>query len=233
MVDLLSQCPGHGPVPITDARNEREQSAVGCQQARIQKVLASADQQMVLTNLGGLERLNLPFLRDLQVLGKRIVVVLIDSGAIDRSPPQPLLTDDPSLSWEAFDLPTAPSAVIEHGALKVDQRAKKVTWRLELVPLTKAEFDIISLFANRIGDAICYRDIYDVVHSAGFHAGDGETGYYTNVRSLIKRIRQKFMQIDPNFAHIENYRGFGYRWRTAAPPAVRARFRKSYGRPST
>ena len=43
-------------------------------------------------------------------------------------------------------------------------------------------------------------------------AGDGEIGFRTNVRAFIKRIRQKFRDVDPLFAQIKNYPGFGYRW---------------------
>jgi two-component system response regulator ChvI len=50
------------------------------------------------------------------------------------------------------------------------------------------------------------------VRGEGFVAGDGDIGYRTNVRAFIKRIRQKFKDTDPNFAQIENYPGFGYRW---------------------
>src|SRR3546814_4070976 len=32
---------------------------------------------------------------------------------------------------------------------------------------------------------------------------------------MIKRIRQKFREVDDNFEEIENYPGFGYRWRPA------------------
>ena len=44
-------------------------------------------------------------------------------------------------------------------------------------------------------------------------AGEGPEGYRANVRTFIKRIRQKFRNIDPQFEQIENYPGFGYRWR--------------------
>jgi len=40
----------------------------------------------------------------------------------------------------------------------------------------------------------------------------GEIGYRANVRAFIKRIRQKFRDVDPEFTQIENYPGFGYRW---------------------
>ncbi len=47
----------------------------------------------------------------------------------------------------------------------------------------------------------------------GFIAGIGEEGYRANVRAFIKRIRQKFRDVDGEFDSIENYPGFGYRWR--------------------
>jgi two-component system response regulator ChvI len=41
----------------------------------------------------------------------------------------------------------------------------------------------------------------------------GPEGYRANVRALVKRIRQKFAEADANFAAIENYPGYGYRWK--------------------
>ena len=46
----------------------------------------------------------------------------------------------------------------------------------------------------------------------GFIAGVGNIGYRTNVRSAIRRIRNKFRECDPVFVEIENYAGFGYCW---------------------
>ena len=54
--------------------------------------------------------------------------------------------------------------------------------------------------------------ITGIVHGEGFLAGDGEIGFRANVRAFIKRIRQKFRDVDPDFARIKNYPGFGYRW---------------------
>jgi two-component system response regulator ChvI len=36
-----------------------------------------------------------------------------------------------------------------------------------------------------------------------------------NVRAFMKRIRQKFRAIDPEFDAIETRPGMGYRWRSA------------------
>jgi two-component system response regulator ChvI len=57
-----------------------------------------------------------------------------------------------------------------------------------------------------------YRDIYDIVRGRGFVAGWGEEGYRVNVRSFIKRIRQKFRALDDTFDSIKNYSGYGYYW---------------------
>jgi two-component system, OmpR family, response regulator ChvI len=47
-------------------------------------------------------------------------------------------------------------------------------------------------------------------------AARGDDGYRANVRSMIKRIRIKFLDCDPNFDEIESYAGFGYRWKQPA-----------------
>ncbi|MEE8506106.1 MAG: helix-turn-helix domain-containing protein, partial [Kiloniellales bacterium] len=46
-----------------------------------------------------------------------------------------------------------------------------------------------------------------------FAAGYGSEGFRANVRSFIKRIRKKFRDVDSDFDRIDNYPGFGYRWR--------------------
>ena len=51
------------------------------------------------------------------------------------------------------------------------------------------------------------------MHYEGFIAGCGADGYKANVRSAIKRIRNKFRDCDPGFSKIENYTSFGYCWR--------------------
>jgi len=56
---------------------------------------------------------------------------------------------------------------------------------------------------------VTYREIYDALRGEYFIAGDGAEGYRTNVRALIKRLREKFTAADPSFAAIINYPGFG------------------------
>jgi two-component system response regulator ChvI len=44
-------------------------------------------------------------------------------------------------------------------------------------------------------------------------AGFGADGYLVNVRSAMKRIRKKFLALDPAFTEIENFAAVGYAWR--------------------
>ena len=99
------------------------------------------------------------------------------------------------------------------GDLDLKLQSHRALWRKSLVPLTVTEFKIVRLLVCRAGEEVSYREIYDVVHGAGFVAGDGQHGYRSNVRSLIRKIRNRFRAIDPQFLEIENYPGFGYRWR--------------------
>ncbi len=99
------------------------------------------------------------------------------------------------------------------GPLTLHRGSHRALWRDTEVPLTVSEFRIVAVMAGRAGRDVRYRDIYDLVRGEGFTAGQGPDGYRQNVRTFIKRIRQKFRDIDPGFEAIENYPGFGYRWR--------------------
>ncbi|HVO16517.1 MAG TPA: response regulator transcription factor [Alphaproteobacteria bacterium] len=106
------------------------------------------------------------------------------------------------------------------GRLTLKPKVCSTTWDGRPVELTVTEFRIIRHLVRRAGDNVSYREIYDCVHGAGFIAGYGDDGFRTNVRSLIKRIRQKFRAIDSDFDEIENLPSFGYRWRDAGSNGV-------------
>jgi two-component system response regulator ChvI len=105
-----------------------------------------------------------------------------------------------------------PPALIRQGALELRCESHRALWGGEMVDLSLTEFRIVALLAGKAGDDVGYREIYDLVHGKDFVAGAGEEGYRANVRTLIKRIRKSFRDVDPRFAQIENYAGFGYRW---------------------
>lgn len=97
--------------------------------------------------------------------------------------------------------------------LRLDLSSHRAFWAGKELGLTLTEFGMVKQLAGRAGKDVTYRDLYDVVHGRGFHAGQGNDGYRANVRAAIKRIRQKFKEADETFDQIENYPGFGYRWR--------------------
>jgi len=102
--------------------------------------------------------------------------------------------------------------VQRRGKLELRPDICRATWDGIAVNLTVTEFHIVRLLAGREGADCSYREIYDLVHGEDFVAGYGAEGYRANVRTTIRRIRRKFQAVDADFAHIENYPGFGYRW---------------------
>ena len=114
--------------------------------------------------------------------------------------------------------PREQSAVIRHGSLTVRPDIMRAYWKNVDVGLTLTEFNIVYRLVTSLDDYISYRQIYDCVRHVGFVAGSGEDGFRTNVRTSVKRIRNKFKQLDESFGEIQNYPAFGYRWR--APVAI-------------
>lgn len=98
------------------------------------------------------------------------------------------------------------------GDLVLDEAAARAMWQGRPVDLTLGEFRIVARLAGKPGHPQDPRTLYDLVRGHGFQAGQGEEGYRTNVRAFMKRIRQKFRAIDPDFDRIETRAGLGYLW---------------------
>ena len=98
------------------------------------------------------------------------------------------------------------------GKLLLRPNVSRACWMDADLYLTLGEYNILHLLASNVGRYVTYRAIYDRLHYEGFIAD----GYRDNVRSAIRRIRNKFRSIDPTFDKIENYSGFGYCWRKPA-----------------
>jgi two-component system response regulator ChvI len=101
----------------------------------------------------------------------------------------------------------------EIGPIEFDESSKRARWRGQEIDLTLTEYVIVRHLATSTGRDVTYRQIYDLVRGKNFIAGNGMEGYRANVRAFIKRIRKKFKDVDPEFEAIENYPGYGYRWR--------------------
>jgi two-component system response regulator ChvI len=174
---------------------------------------------------------NLPTTNGIDILpqlrrqGTAYEMTALDRGAldfIDKSRGVQVLAKRAKLIAEASKLPPdiPTEEIIEVGSLTLRPRLCRAYWQGTDVNLTVTEFNIIRRLVDNAGDHVSYRAIYDCVHHCGFIAGSGEDGYRTNVRSSVKRIRNKFRAIDPEFMEIENFPAFGYCWKTRSPALV-------------
>lgn len=141
----------------------------------------------------------------------------LDRGAIDfvdKSRGVPILARRLRLIVDRAEKPMSADGDgnFHCGRLLLKPAVSRAFWDETDLNLTVTEFKIVHALAANIGSYVSYRSVYDCMHYVGFIAGSGENGYRTNVRSCIKRIRNKFRAIDPEFSEIENYQSFGYRW---------------------
>ena len=97
--------------------------------------------------------------------------------------------------------------------LLLKPESSRACWNQVDVDLTLGEYKIVHLLVSNAGSFVTYRTLYDRLRSEGFIAGSGTEGFRANVRTAIKRIRNKFRVCDSAFDEIENYTGFGYCWR--------------------
>ena len=91
------------------------------------------------------------------------------------------------------------------GRLTLLRHVSRALWDGVDLRLTVGEYNVVELLALNAGNFISYRAIYDALRSPGFVSGHGVEGYRPNVRSALKRVRNKFRALDPDFDAIESY----------------------------
>ena len=96
---------------------------------------------------------------------------------------------------------------IERGSLTLDVARLAARWKGETVPLTVTEFWVVHSLAERPGHV---RNREQLMKAASTVLDD------SSVTSQVKRIRAKFVAIDPDFDAIETVYGMGYRWSDSA-----------------
>jgi two-component system OmpR family response regulator len=137
------------------------------------------------------------------------IVAGLRSGADDY------LTKDASLPQLAAriaallrrsDLAAAPAVaddVIERGSLTLDVKRMSARWNGARVDLTLTEFWMVHALARHPGHV---RDREQLMREANTVVDDG------TITSHVKRIRRKFLALDPAFDRIATVYGVGYRW---------------------
>jgi two-component system response regulator ChvI len=140
----------------------------------------------------------------------------LDKGAVDvirKSRGSEVLVRRLKSVVKASNRPERSDRSMICGKLLLRPGVSRAYWQDADLDLTLGEYNIVHLLASNVGRYMTYRAIYDRLHYEGFIAGDGADGYRANVRSAIKRIRNKFRDLDPTFDKIENYTAFGYCWK--------------------
>ncbi len=95
------------------------------------------------------------------------------------------------------------SRLIEHNGLRLDEDRKEVSWQGKPVSLTLTEFWILTSLVRRPGHVKNHDQLMEAA-----------SVIVTNnaIAAHIRRIRDKFCEIDPDFNGIRSEYGMGYRW---------------------
>jgi len=101
----------------------------------------------------------------------------------------------------------AAEEVLHRGPLALDAQRMVAAWRGQPVALTVTEFWMVHSLAKHPGH-VKNRD--QLMRDAEMVVDDG------TITSHVKRIRKKFLVVDPAFDGIETVYGMGYRWMEGA-----------------
>ena len=104
---------------------------------------------------------------------------------------------------EAMQQPQATDRRLTRGDLTIDTDRMTVLWQEQPVGLTLTEFWLVHAMARYPGHVKNRQQLMDAAQAVL----DDNT-----ITSHVKRIRRKFVAIDPNFDAIETVYGMGYRW---------------------
>jgi len=99
------------------------------------------------------------------------------------------------------------SAILQRGALVMDQERHTCSWNGEPVILTVTEFLILQALAGRPGVVKSRDALMDAAYDDQVYVDD------RTIDSHIKRLRKKFKMVDDDFEMIETLYGVGYRFR--------------------
>jgi two-component system OmpR family response regulator len=105
---------------------------------------------------------------------------------------------------ELLQKPQQQSDLIATGDLVMDTSRMRVIYKQHAVDLTVTEFFMLHAIVKYAGHVKSRQQLMD---ESKMVVDD------TTITSHIKRIRKKFMQLDPHFDSVETVYGMGYRWK--------------------
>jgi DNA-binding response OmpR family regulator len=99
---------------------------------------------------------------------------------------------------------SVPSGPIETGSLRVDPSRRAVELSGEELQLTTAEFDLLLLLAQNVGQSLSRNDIYQRIHGMNYDGLD------RSIDLRVSRLRKKLGDDPANPQRIKSVRGVGY-----------------------
>ena len=109
---------------------------------------------------------------------------------------------------DAASQPHDEDKIILHQALEIDSQRMTIRWQQQLLDFTITEFWMVYALAKKPGHV---KSRSQLMTEAKIFVDD------STITSHIKRIRKKFLKVDPNFDCIETLYGMGYRWNMQEP----------------
>ena len=101
--------------------------------------------------------------------------------------------------------------LLQRGLLSFSLERMEVSWRSQPVDLTVTEFWIIHSLIRHPGHVRTRPQLMDDANVLV----DDQT-----ITSHVKRIRRKFLAVDPDFDQLDTVYGAGYRWKPEGSPAA-------------
>jgi len=104
---------------------------------------------------------------------------------------------------ELLAAPPSIEDIVERGPLRIDVKRLTADWNGQRVDLTLTEFWMVHALARHPGHV---KDRDALMRDASIVVDD------STITSHVKRIRRKFIAVDPSFDRIATVYGMGYRW---------------------
>jgi len=103
--------------------------------------------------------------------------------------------------------PAALADTLRLGVLTLDFDRHQARWKDVVVPLTVTEFRVLAALARRPGHVKSRRQLLEQGYPHDAYVSE------RTVDSHVKRLRAKFVAVDPGFSAIDTVHGIGYRYR--------------------
>lgn len=88
--------------------------------------------------------------------------------------------------------------------LSIDEDSMSIRWQGKELSLTLTEFWLIESMARHPGHVKTYENMMQITRQSYVERN--------TINGYIRRIRNKFKEIDPDFKHIQTVFGVGYKW---------------------